>query len=86
MDNQNQQTPPGCIVAFAVFFVIAAVVNIMTDSIMLSMLIGGGTVGIGTALVPGLKTFWEKADKKKLKKWSIIVISGISDLKWMIIM
>ena len=22
--------------------------------------------------------FWEKADKKKLKKWSIIVISGIS--------
>lgn len=75
--NQNQQTPPGCIVAFVIFFIIAAIVNIMTDSIMLGMIVGAASVGVGIAILFGLKTFWDKADKKKLKKWSIIVGSSV---------
>lgn len=77
MDNQNQQTPPGCIVAFVIFFIIAAIVNIMTDSIMLGMIIGAASVGVGIAIIFGLKAFWDKADKAKLKKWSIIIGSSI---------
>lgn len=77
MDNQNQQTPPGCIVAFVIFFIIAAIVNIMTDSIMLGMIIGAASVGVGTAILFGLKSFWDKADKAKSKKWSIIIGSSI---------
>lgn len=77
MDNQNQQTSPGYIVAFVIFFIIAAIVSIMTDSIMLGMIIGAASVGVGTAILFGLKSFWDKADKAKLKKWSIIIGSSI---------
>ena len=77
MNNQNQQTPPGCIAMLVIFVIITAIVDIMVDSIMLSMIIVAAVFGILAAIIFGLKVFWDKADKAKLKKWSIIVGSSI---------
>lgn len=75
-NNQNQTSPVMVALVFA-FIIVAAIFTNITDSMIvgmsLSFLVLAGLAG----LVYAITNFWKKADKKKLKKYSIIIGSSV---------
>ena len=75
--NNNNQTSPGAVIAAIVFIALAVAFNFMVDSTILSMIFAAGVLAVLALIVFGCITFWQKVDKKKFTKYSIIIGSSI---------